>query len=106
VVVGHDLALALDMPIGTVVRIPWESEWPLSAAVYHSWDVLRMSLGLLPHTWRVFNVAGTPFVQHDWTVLSQQGNNLAHLWRVLPGQLLILHGEDIQLPFANVEKKA
>jgi len=104
VVVGHDLALALDMPIGTVVRIPWESEWPLSAAVYHCWDVLRMSLGLLPHTWRVFNVAGRPFVQHDWTVLSQQGNNLAHLWRVLPGQLLILHGQDIQLPYATIEK--
>jgi hypothetical protein len=106
VVAVHEMALALDMPIGTVVQIPWDSEWPLTATVYHTWDCLRMSLGILPHTWRVFNVAGTPSVQHSWTVLSVQGASLAHLWRVMPPEFLILHGEDIQLLFANLDKKS
>jgi len=105
-VATQDLALALDVPIGTVVKILYDSEWPLSSCVYHNWNVLRMSLGILPHTWRVFNQQGTPSVQHEWTVLSAQGARLAHLWRVLRGELLVLHGEDIQLPFANLDKKS
>jgi len=29
---------------------------------------------------------------------------LPHLWRVIPPELIVLYGQDIQLPFGKIEK--
>jgi hypothetical protein len=104
VVLRNDLALALDVPIGTVVTLPFEGLMGVSDCVYHNWNVLREALGVFPHIWQVQGILGTPSILHQWTVVAAHGRDLTHLWRVLPGEILTLHGDDIQLPYGVVEK--
>jgi hypothetical protein len=78
--------------------------WGIWNALLHRWRVNRNDPSALLHLWEVLQKAGIGSLPHSWTVLTQEGEDLQHLWRVIEPQLIILHGRDIQLPFAKIEK--
>ena len=78
--------------------------WGIWQAILHKWRVNRYDIGELLHLWQVLQKAGVGSLPHSWTVLTQDGKDLSHLWRVIPPELIVLHGQDIQLPFGKIEK--
>lgn len=91
----QDLWVPKDLPLDA---------WGIWQAILHKWYVQRKDPGELLHLWEVLQKAGIGSLPHSWTVLTQDGTDLSHLWRVIEPQLVILHGQDIQLPFGKIEK--
>jgi len=92
--------------LGTVrqtTAVPLDAMGILNA-LYYRWYVQRKDPGELLHLWQVLQKAGIGWLDHSWTVLTEQDPDFPHLWRVIEPQLVILHGEDIQLPFGKIEK--
>jgi hypothetical protein len=54
--------------------------------------------------WQALQKAGIGGIGHSWTVLTDQDQDFPHLWRVIPPELVILRGQDIQLPFGTIEQ--
>lgn len=73
-------------------------------ALLHEWNAIKSGVSMLPHIWNVATELTTGEVAHSWDVLTETGGALPHLWRVAEPQLVILHGQDIQLPYGKVEK--
>jgi hypothetical protein len=78
--------------------------WGIFNAIYHRWLVQRYSVGDILHLWQVLQKASVGEFPHSWSVLTTQGEDLPHLWRVIPPELIVLYGQDIQLPFGKIEK--
>jgi len=68
------------------------------------WLVQRYGVGDILHLWQVLQKASVGELPHNWSVLTTQGEDLHHLWRVIPPELIVLYGQDIQLPFGTIEK--
>jgi hypothetical protein len=73
-------------------------------SLLHSWNVVKPGVSVLPHIWTVATELTTGEIAHSWDVLTEAGMDLPHLWRVAEPQLVILHGQDIQLPYGRVEQ--
>jgi len=70
----------------------------------HTWDVqVQLSEPLL-HTWDVLQALQAFELLHEWDIAAAQGVEIMHTWDVIPGELVTLFGEDIQLPTATVDK--
>ena len=72
-------------------------------ALLQEWNVLKPGVSVLPHLWNVATELTTGEIGHSWDVLTEAGGDLPHLWRVAEPKLVILHGQDIQLPYGRVE---
>jgi hypothetical protein len=69
-----------------------------------SWNALQPGVSVVPHIWNVATEITTGEIAHSWTVKTEAGGALPHIWRVGEPKLVILHGQDIQLPYGHLEK--
>jgi len=69
-----------------------------------TWDVQVKVEELLLVTWDVLQAKEASTLLVEWDVASAQGTEIVVIWDVIPGEVVTLFGEDIQLPTATVDK--